>query len=114
MTVGEHRNHKALEMHDGSLNQGFRKTLPRPHSGSLAAYFRGPRRRHFLACLALLAIAPGFLVDLSPSRVITRSNFSRIRHGMSVAEVETMLGKPGDHFTRHTSDYDKSRGWEGP
>jgi hypothetical protein len=34
---------------------------------------------------------------------ITRENFDRIQNGMSLAEVEAILGPPGDHRTRPTT-----------
>jgi hypothetical protein len=60
------------------------------------------RRRTLLAALAGLAVlvAAGVVVlwPRSSSR-ITRENFDRIKVGMSLAEVETILGAPGDYTT---------------
>jgi hypothetical protein len=63
------------------------------------------RRRKLLVALTGLAVvgAAGAVVVLwprAPSR-ITRENFDRICEGMSRAEVEAILGPPGDYRTGH-------------
>jgi hypothetical protein len=67
------------------------------------------RRRKLLVVLAGLAVvvAAGVVVlwPRPPSR-ITRENFERIKEGMSRAEVEAILGPPGDYRTgRGEMDY---------
>jgi hypothetical protein len=61
------------------------------------------RRRTLLVVLVGLAVvvAVGAVVlwPQPPSR-ITRENFARIKEGMSRAEVEAILGPPGDYRTR--------------
>jgi hypothetical protein len=62
------------------------------------------RRRKLLVALAGLAVvsAAGVLVLWpKPSRV-TRENIDRIRDGMSLAEVEAILGPRGDYTTGPT------------
>ena len=66
------------------------------------------RRRKVLVVLAGLAVAlaglavgvtaGAFMLWPRPSRV-TRENFERIKKGMSRAEVEAILGPPGDSTT---------------
>jgi hypothetical protein len=61
------------------------------------------RRRKLLVALAALAvvIAAGVVVP-GPSpepSLVTRENFDRIQVGMSRAEVEAILGPPGDYRT---------------
>jgi hypothetical protein len=53
-----------------------------------------------VAVVALLAVAAVVLWPY-PNRV-TRQNFDRIRLGMSLAEVEAILGPPGDYRTGDT------------
>src|SRR6516165_6941322 len=67
------------------------------------------RRRKLLVVLAVLAVvvAAGVVVALWPSRErITQENFDRIREGMSRAEVEGILGSPGDYTTGPLNDPD--------
>jgi hypothetical protein len=63
------------------------------------------RRRTLLVVLAGLAVvvAAGVVVlwPRPPSR-ITRENYDRIRAGMTRAEIETILGPPGDYTTAPT------------
>jgi hypothetical protein len=55
-----------------------------------------------VAGLALLVGAGAFVLWPRPDR-ITRENLGRIRDGMSLAEVEAILGPPGDHRTKPTT-----------
>ena len=58
------------------------------------------RRRKLLVVLAGLAVvgaAGAFVLWPWPSSRITLENCNRIREGMSRAEVEAILGPPGDH-----------------
>jgi len=61
------------------------------------------RRRTLLVALAGLAVvvAVGVVVLWPRADRITRENFERIREGMSRAEVEAILGPPGDYRTGH-------------
>jgi hypothetical protein len=64
------------------------------------------RRRTLLVVLAGLAVvvATGVFVlwpKAQPDR-ITQENFARVADGMSHAEVEAILGPPGDHRTAPT------------
>jgi hypothetical protein len=69
------------------------------------------RRRTLLVVLAGLAVvvAVGVVVlwPTQPNR-ITQENCDRIKKGMSRAEVETILGPPGDHATAPLGDPDPS------
>ena len=60
------------------------------------------RRRTLLVALAGLAVVSGagavVLWPTQPNR-ITQENCDRIKEGMSRAEVETILGPPGDYRT---------------
>ena len=71
------------------------------------------RRRKLLVVLAGLAVlvAAGAVVlwPEPPSR-ITRENFDRVREGMTQAEVEAILGPPGDYRTR-LGDTKFHEGW---
>ena len=64
------------------------------------------RRRTLLVMLAGLAvvIAAGVVVlwPRPASERITRENYDRIRAGMTRAEIETILGPPGDYTTAPT------------
>jgi hypothetical protein len=71
------------------------------------------RRRKLLVALAGLAVVAAGAVVLwpePPSR-ITRENFDRIREGMTQAEVEAILGPPGDYRTR-LGDTKYQQGWQ--
>jgi hypothetical protein len=61
------------------------------------------RRRKLLVALAGLAVvvAAG-VIALWPTRPnrVTRENYDRIQIGMTRAEVEAILGPPGDYTTR--------------
>jgi len=59
------------------------------------------RRRTLLVALAGLAVVvtAGTVVLWPRPERITRANFHRIREGMSRAEVEAILGPPGDYRT---------------
>jgi hypothetical protein len=59
---------------------------------------------HPVAALQLLAMtAAGFFLVLSANRPgqpgVTRANFARVWPGMSLEEVESLLGPPGDYTT---------------
>lgn len=58
-------------------------------------------RRRRIAFLTVVVIALcGFAFAFRPSESrVTRENFDRIRKGMSRAEVEAILGTPGDYRT---------------
>jgi hypothetical protein len=58
---------------------------------------RHKRKLLALGVLALLGAA-AFVLWPRPNRV-TRENYDRIRKGMSRAEVEAILGPPGDYST---------------
>ena len=62
-------------------------------------------RKSLLAGVAFFLVLFGILLTLllpRPSRV-TRENYERIREGMSRAQVEAIVGKPGDYRTRPTT-----------
>jgi hypothetical protein len=64
------------------------------------------RRRTLLVALAGLAVvgAAGVVVLWPrPSSRITRENYERIRAGMSRAEIESILGPPGDYSGVHVA-----------
>ena len=68
------------------------------------------RRRKLLAALAGLAVVVAVgAVGLWPqSDRVTREIFDRLRVGMPRAEVEAILGPPGDNSTRETvPDFDE-------
>jgi hypothetical protein len=53
-----------------------------------------------LAGLAVLVVVGVIFVLWPQPERITRQNFDRIREGMTRADVEAILGPPGDHRTR--------------
>jgi hypothetical protein len=59
------------------------------------------RRRKLLGALAGLAVvvAAGVIVMWPRAERVTRANYDRIQIGMSRAEVEAILGSPGDYTT---------------
>jgi hypothetical protein len=61
------------------------------------------RRRTLLVALAGLAVvaAAGAVVLWPRPERITRENFDRIRDGITRADVEAILGPPGDYRTGH-------------
>jgi hypothetical protein len=61
------------------------------------------RRRKLLVALAGLAVvvAVGVVVLWPPEDRITEANLERIKEGMTQAEVEAILGPPGDYRTGH-------------
>jgi hypothetical protein len=64
------------------------------------------RRRKLIALagLAVLVAVGAFVLWPRPDR-ITEENYQRIQEGMSRAEVEAILGPPGDHRTGATYTY---------
>jgi hypothetical protein len=65
---------------------------------------RLPRKRLLVPLAGLLALVASFvLCPIPPSRV-TRENYDRIREGMTRAEVEAILGPPGDYRTGRTRE----------
>jgi hypothetical protein len=84
-----------------------------------------PLRRRWVRLVGftvLLGLCAGFFIDLSPSRRIQRQAFGRVRRGMTRAEVEALLGQPGDYFSRAPDPREYQRdgvrgaedGWFGP
>jgi hypothetical protein len=68
------------------------------------------RRWKLLAVLAVLPVPVAFGVSVlwpRPER-ITPENFDRIRKGMTLAEVEAILGPPGDYRTAKTESDDSA------
>jgi hypothetical protein len=59
------------------------------------------RRRKLLVVLAALAalVAAGMVVLWPLGDRISLANYERIREGMTLAEVEAILGQPGDYTT---------------
>jgi hypothetical protein len=61
------------------------------------------RRRRILlsvaAVAACLGLAWAVVAMLSPRLGVTQANFNRIEFGMTLAEVEAILGKPPDFFS---------------
>jgi hypothetical protein len=75
------------------------------------------RRRTLLVALAGLAVvvAAGVVTLRAmsdPAARITVKNYNRIREGMSRAEVEGIIGPPGDYTTHPTYGYVGSGPWE--
>jgi hypothetical protein len=66
------------------------------------------RRRKLLVALAALSVvvAAGTVVLWPRPERITRENYRRIRVGMTFAEVEAILGPPGDHTSGPTETND--------
>jgi hypothetical protein len=61
------------------------------------------RRRTLLVALAGLAVVAAGVVVLWPGRDrVTPENFDRVRAGMTRAEVDAILGPPGDYTTAPT------------
>jgi hypothetical protein len=62
------------------------------------------RRRKLLVALAGLAVmvAAGAVVGWPRANRVTWENYDRIREGMTRAEVEAILGPPGDYRTGPT------------
>jgi hypothetical protein len=73
------------------------------------------RRRTLLVVLAVLAVvvAAGVVLWPRPPSRITRENFDRIREGMTRAEVEAILGPPGDYRTHFGQTADGNGGEHG-
>jgi hypothetical protein len=66
------------------------------------------RRRKLLAAVVGLAVlvAVGVFALWPQAGRVTRENYQRIRIGMTLAEVETILGPPGDYRSgRGETDY---------
>jgi hypothetical protein len=58
------------------------------------------RRRKLLAAVGLaVLVAAGVIVAWPRANRVTQENYDSIRMGMSRAEVEAILGTPGDHRT---------------
>jgi hypothetical protein len=60
-------------------------------------------RKYLLAVLAVCLLLVGILVSLTPPRPcpVTKTGYERIEKGMSLAQVEEILGGPeGDYRTR--------------
>ena len=65
-----------------------------------------------MICLVLAAIALGMSTFLVRQRGIGPACFQRIRSGMRLHEVETVIGlPPGDYFTRRESFDDRTPYW---
>jgi hypothetical protein len=64
------------------------------------------RRRKLLVMLAGMAVVAtaGAVAPWSQPDRITRENFARLNTGMSRAEVEAILGPPGDYTTSPLGD----------
>jgi hypothetical protein len=62
----------------------------------------GRKRRWLLALAGLLLLAAGVVTVWPQPERITRENFERIREGMTRAEVEAILGPPGDYASGPT------------
>jgi hypothetical protein len=63
------------------------------------------RMRKLLVALAgLVVLAAGALVVWPRPNRITQDNFDRIRDGMSQADIEALLGPPGDYRNVPTTD----------
>src|SRR5262245_31156651 len=61
---------------------------------------RGRKRLWVLVGLAAVLLAVGaFMAGPPPPDRVTRANFDRVWEGMSRAEVEAILGPPGDYTT---------------
>jgi hypothetical protein len=75
------------------------------------------RRRKLLAVIAGLAVLAlgAFVMWPRPDR-ITRENYDFINEGMTLAEVEAILGPPGDHTTGDTeaNPFGDWRSWRSP
>jgi hypothetical protein len=73
------------------------------------------RRWKLLAALGLaVVVAAGSFLWLRPNPAlrITRENCDRIRAGMTRAEVEAILGPPGDYTTGPTTPKPTSPKWD--
>jgi hypothetical protein len=69
-------------------------------------------KRMCLTSLVLAAAALGMGAFLVRPRGIGPAHFQRIRSGMSLHEVETVIGLPhGDYFTRRESFDDRAPYW---
>jgi hypothetical protein len=66
------------------------------------------RRRKLLMALAIVLTTIGTLTVIGISQLwpegpgVTLNNYRRVRHGMNRAQVEAILGPPGDHRTGAT------------
>jgi hypothetical protein len=60
-------------------------------------------------------VVAGCLVDASEGRRIRRSSYDAIQIGMTDAEVEELIGPPGDYFSGPPGkNYRPEWGWQGP
>ena len=62
--------------------------------------------------LAVLGMAGMVVWESQPRPGITRANYERIREGMTLVEVEAILGRPGDGFGGD-GDTPRVRFWQG-
>ncbi len=62
-----------------------------------------------VAGLVVLAGVAAFAARPRPNRV-TRANYERIREGMTLAEVQAILGPPGDYSSRPSDLYGLGNG----
>ncbi len=65
---------------------------------------RNRKRRQVVAGLAVGLIAVGAFIVWPRADRITPETAGRIREGMTAAEVEALLGPPGDYSTRPDAD----------
>src|SRR5262249_34589183 len=79
------------------------------------------RRRWLLGLLAVLVLAAGLLLLWPRPSAVTEENYGLIRLGMTLAEVETLLGGPAGHhrvlikrIVQTRDDIDVPRLAEGP
>jgi hypothetical protein len=69
----------------------------------------------FLACVVTAVI----VILMLPRERVTRANYDKIEIGMSVADVESLLGPPdfrwiGPILSKYTVEYPPGHGWSSP